>query len=310
MSWFNSYHSYKDHLQFLDDLQRAYPNNTAIVTSGESLSGRPITGIHIFGGSGKGTKKAVIFHGTVHAREWISTMTVEYLAYQLLTGYSATGTASTDALVDEYDFYIFPVVNPDGFLFTQSNDRLWRKNRQVSPLSDCIGRDINRNWPFQWSATGGASADPCAQDYKGTKQGDAPETAALASWMQKIKDAQGVKVYMDFHSYSQYFMAPYGYSCMKEPKNIDKLLDLASDIVDRMNAVHGTNYQSGSICTMLYQSTGTSVDYANDVLEAEYSYTLELRDQGQHGFVLPPAQILPTGEETWAGVRYMLENMK
>jgi murein tripeptide amidase MpaA len=50
---------------------------------------------------------------------------VEYAAYQLLT--------STDATVagfkDKYDFYIFPIVNPDGFAYTQATDRMWRKNR-------------------------------------------------------------------------------------------------------------------------------------------------------------------------------------
>ena len=32
----------------------------------------------------------------------------------------------------------------------------------------------------------------------------------------------------------------------------------------------------------------------------KYSYALELRDAGRHGFILPAAQIRPTGEETWA----------
>ncbi len=252
----------------------------------------------------------MVFHGTVHAREWISTMTVEYLAYQLLTGYEAEGEGSTAALVDALDFYVFPVVNPDGFLFTQASDRLWRKNRQTSTLSDCVGRDINRNWPFQWAVEGGGSLDPCAQDYKGVRQGDAPETAALAAWMQAVKNRQGLKLYIDFHAYAQYFMTPYGYTCTATPRNSDELLELAQGAVDAMNAVHNTFYQAGPICNMLYRTTGNSVDYVNDVVGADYSFTLELRDQGQNGFVLPPAQILPTGEETYAGVRHLLANMK
>jgi murein tripeptide amidase MpaA len=54
----------------------------------------------------------VLFHGTVHAREWISTMTVEYMAWQLLTKYDTDATVK--ALVDKFDFYIMPIVNPDG----------------------------------------------------------------------------------------------------------------------------------------------------------------------------------------------------
>ena len=73
-TWFNSYHAYTDHLQWLKDLQAAYPSNSEVVSSGNSLNGNAITGIHIYGSSGKGVKPAVVFHGTVHAREWIGTM--------------------------------------------------------------------------------------------------------------------------------------------------------------------------------------------------------------------------------------------
>lgn len=39
--------------------------------------------------------------------------TVEYLTYQLVTGYGNNGSAAT-AMLDAYDFYILPIVNPDG----------------------------------------------------------------------------------------------------------------------------------------------------------------------------------------------------
>ncbi len=75
-------------------------------------------------------------------------------------------------------------------------------------------------------------------------------------------------------------------------------------------AVHGTSFDYGPICSTIYQATGRSVDYVNDVVGADYTFTSELRDTGNHGFVLPPAQILPSGEEAYAGVRYLLLNMK
>lgn len=111
-TWFNSYHAYADHLQFLQDLVAQFPTNTEIVTSGSSLNGNAITGIHFWGSGGKGVKPAVILHGTVHAREWITTMVVEYYAYTLLTSTDAT----TKGFLDKYDFYFFPVVNPDGMI--------------------------------------------------------------------------------------------------------------------------------------------------------------------------------------------------
>lgn len=131
-----------DHFQWLKDLAAAYPSNAEVFVAGKSLEGRDIQGIHIWGSGGKGSKKGIVWHGTVHAREWITTMTVEYAAYQLLT----STNADTKSFKDKYDFYIFPIVNPDGFAYTQSTDRLWRKNRQKVSTSSCLGTDINRNW--------------------------------------------------------------------------------------------------------------------------------------------------------------------
>ena len=31
-----------------------------------------------------------------------------------------------------------------------------------------------------------------------------------------------------------------------------------------------------------------------------YSMAMELRDTGSYGFILPPSQIIPTGDEVWA----------
>ncbi|KAK0667911.1 hypothetical protein QBC41DRAFT_227322 [Cercophora samala] len=307
-TWFNSYHSYNDHLQFLRDLQATYPTRSAIVTSGNSNEGRPITGIHFWGSSGKGKKPAVIFHSTVHAREWITTMVNEYLAFNLLTKYDTD--AEIKSFVDKYDFYVFPVVNPDGFVFTQTNTRLWRKNRQSNSGSTCIGRDINRNWNFQWSLTGGASTNPCAEDYKGRAASDAPETTNLANFIRSVKSSQGLKLFIDWHAYSQLFMTPYGYSCTARAAKHTELVSLAAGAASAIQAVYGTRFTSGPICSTIYKATGSSVDWANDVGGSEYTFTAELRDTGANGFVLPAAQIVPSGVETWAGLRYLLLNMK
>ncbi len=78
-SWFSAYHSYADHLTFLSDLQKSFPDNSEIFEAGTSFEGRALTGIHLWGSEGKGSKPAINFHGTVHAREWITTM-VRYAA--------------------------------------------------------------------------------------------------------------------------------------------------------------------------------------------------------------------------------------
>lgn len=148
LSWFSAYHSYDDHIQFIRNLQNLLPRNSEVITSGTSVQGRAITGLHVWGSGGKGNKEAVLIHGTVHAREWITTMVVEYFTYQLTTGYDKD--TNTTTLLDSYDFYILPIVNPDGFVYTQTTNRLWRKNRSAAPSgSSCLGTDINRNWSYQ-----------------------------------------------------------------------------------------------------------------------------------------------------------------
>jgi murein tripeptide amidase MpaA len=61
-------------MRWLSEFQAAYPDNAELVVSGNSIEGRPITGIHIWGAGGKGTKPAAVFYGTMHSREWITTM--------------------------------------------------------------------------------------------------------------------------------------------------------------------------------------------------------------------------------------------
>ena len=41
------------------------------------------------------------------------------------------------------------------------------------------------------------------------------------------------------------------------------------------------------------------MDWALGAAGIPYSIGMELRDTGKHGFLLPPDQIIPTGQEIW-----------
>lgn len=73
LSWYDTYHPYEEHIQYFEDLQALFPNNSELISSGTSYEGRDLFGIHLWGDAGPG-KPAVLYHGTVHAREWITTM--------------------------------------------------------------------------------------------------------------------------------------------------------------------------------------------------------------------------------------------
>ena len=86
--------------------------------------------------------------------------------------------------------YILPVANPDGYLYTQTTNRMWRKTRKPNgglwdlvPFDKCygvscttgtsvpetvlcvLGTDPNRNFAYGWG-TGGSSANPCSATYR------------------------------------------------------------------------------------------------------------------------------------------------
>ena len=62
--------------------------------------------------------------------------------------------------------YIVPVLNPDGYEYTFTGDRMWRKTRKPSPGNRCPGADPNRNWDSAFGTTG-VSRNPCSDTYPG-----------------------------------------------------------------------------------------------------------------------------------------------
>ena len=56
-------------------------------------------------------------------------------------------------------------------------------------------------------------------------------------------------------------------------------------------------------------AAGASDDWYKGVLKSRFAYTVELRDTGRHGFILPPDQIKPSGEELWEAERVVFQKM-
>jgi carboxypeptidase A4 len=121
----------------------------------------------------------------------------------------------------------------------------------------------------------------------------------------------GIKLYIDWHSYGQYILLPYGYNCAARATNHAQQTSLASALASRIAQPYGTRFTYGPACSTLYATTGDSTDYLTDVAKAEYAWTIELRPQESSGggFVLPPSQILPASIEQWEGMKYLLAAM-
>jgi carboxypeptidase A4 len=178
-------------------------------------------------------------------------------------------------------------------------------------VSSCVGTDINRNWPYKWELTGGASTSPCAETYKGQAAGDTPENKALTAFTARLASSKGIKLYIDWHSYGQYVLLPYGYNCQARATNHARQTTLVNGFASAVRTAYGTRFTTGPSCSTLYATTGSSVDYLQDVSKSEFSWTVELRPgQGaSNGFVLPAAQILPSAIEQWNGLKYLVPTM-
>ncbi|EDW04275.1 zinc carboxypeptidase [Drosophila grimshawi] len=286
---------------WLDEILSAYPNVTESFVIGESYEGRKIRGVRI---SYKSGNPGVFIESNIHAREWITSATATWLINELLS----SGDDLVRGLTESHDWYIVPVLNVDGFVYSHQKDRLWRKTRQPSNISSCIGADPNRNYDAHWLENGGASTNPCAEDYAGPHAFSEPEIKAMSEYVCGIRDK--LNVMLAFHSYGQLLLSPYGHTKFEFPYNYDDLMQVAKAFGDAIEGLpYGAVYKYGSAAGILYPASGATNDWAFSQ-DIKISYTIEFRDTGNFGFVLPPAYILPNAEEALVGIIALLAEAK
>lgn len=112
--YFTNYLLLREINDFFYDLERKNPNVVTVIVCGQSAEGRNITGIKI---SRRSRRRAFFLEGGMAAADWLSPTTVTYIADQLVNGEDRETRDATN----EFDWYLFPVVNPDGFQFTQDS---------------------------------------------------------------------------------------------------------------------------------------------------------------------------------------------
>lgn len=143
--------------------------------------------------------------------------------------------------------------------------------------------------------------------YKGEKPTDTPENQGLDKLVRQLRDGAGIKLYIDWHSYGQYILSPFGYKETLYAPELGKWTKAAQMVSDaiRDSSSDLTTYTFGPSGATLYTTTGAAPDHVYSIGRAEFSYTIELRDIGKYGFVLPPALIRPTVEEQWPGQKVL-----
>ncbi|XP_047992018.1 carboxypeptidase A1-like [Leguminivora glycinivorella] len=295
MTW-KQYHRLEDIHGFMEYLAKTYPTLISTKSIGKSHEGRDLKVLRI--SDGKPTNKAVFIDGGIHAREWISPATVTYFINQFAENFDEE---SDD--IKNTDWYFLPVVNPDGYEYTHTTDRLWRKNRKQSiGARVCSGTDLNRNFGYRWGGKG-ASSNPCSETFRGRTAFSEPESKALSDFIKA--SGANFSAYLTYHSYGQYLLYPWGYDNVVPPDYKD-LEEVGKTIAKAIEETGGSKYSVGSSSGLLYPASGGSDDWAK-AQGIKYSYTVELSDTGRYGFILPTSYIDSVAKESLAGLRALMK---
>ncbi|XP_014378160.1 carboxypeptidase O [Alligator sinensis] len=277
-------------------------SNRELVTQhylGTTYEKRPMYYLKISQPTNK-AKKIIWMDCGIHAIEWISPAFCQWFVKEILQNYRTDTKISS--FLQNLDLYVLPVLNIDGYIYSWTTARLWRKSRSSHMNGTCFGTDLNRNFNSSWGGVG-TSHNCSSSTYCGPEVESEPETKAVARLIENRKS--DILCFLTIHSFGQLILSPYGYT--KEPaSNHQELVDVAQKAATALKGKHGTNFTVGPASSVLYQNSGSSRDWAH-MIGIPFSYTLELRDRGAYAFFLPADQIQPTCEESTVAVMTIIE---
>lgn len=95
---------------YLKYLEKKYPKIVKVESIGFSIKGKEIIMVKLSKKSSK-QKGVVLVDACIHAREWITVTSAMHVIHHLI---------ECPKLLYQFDFYIIPCLNPDGYEFTHT----------------------------------------------------------------------------------------------------------------------------------------------------------------------------------------------
>lgn len=300
----SKYRSYNDVVSVFKQLAAANPDLVTYSVLGKSYEGRDQPMLRISGVSPgeaeSGNVPAILYQGCHHAREHLSVEVPVRFAEYLLANYKTN--SEVKRLVDGREIFIVPVVNPDGFFYDYTNGisgRNWRKNRK--PNADgSMGTDLNRNYSFGWGG-GGASDNGSNDTYRGSSAFSEIEVQNIRDFVKSKRHR--MDVVLDFHSFSELILYPWGYKYGEVENFTDK------EVFKKMGAQMATwNGYKPEPSNELYIASGVSLDYFYGELGMT-AFTFELSPNSifSGGFYLSPNKIENVFNQNLKPMLYLLE---
>ncbi|XP_058846260.1 carboxypeptidase B-like isoform X3 [Acipenser ruthenus] len=162
---YEKYNDWDKIVSWTEHIAATFPSLVTRTEIGKTFEGNPIYLLKV-GSRQDQSKPAVFMDCGIHAREWISPAFCQWFVKEATNTYGSDNLMTT--LLDNLVFYVVPVLNVDGYIYTWTNDRLWRKNRSKHPSSSCLGVDLNRNFDAGWCKLG-SSKNPCDETFCGSE---------------------------------------------------------------------------------------------------------------------------------------------
>lgn len=286
------YHNYAEMTREIDDRVAMYPNIMSKRVIGKSYQGRDIVAIKI--SDNVGTDEAepeVLFTHHQHAREHLTVEMALYLLREFGEDYATDPRIAK--MVNEREIWIVPDLNPDGgeYDIATGSYRSWRKNRQPNYGSSYVGTDLNRNWNFKWGCCGGSSGSTGSETYRGPAPESAPEVKVVSDFVRSrvVGGKQQIKAAIDFHTYSELVLWPYGYTYSDTaPGMTQDDRDAFATVGRKMAASNGYTPEQSSD---LYITDGSIDDWlwGNQKI---FGYTFEMYPRSGGGGFYPPDEII------------------
>ncbi|MFJ3495580.1 M14 family metallopeptidase [Streptomyces sp. NPDC086091] len=306
----SKYHNHAEMTAEIDQRIAAHPNIISKRVIGTSYQGRDIVAVKI--SDNVGTDEAepeVLFTHHQHAREHLTVEMALYLIRELGAGYGSDPRITS--MVNGREIWIVPDLNPDGgeYDIATGSYRSWRKNRQPNSGSSYVGTDLNRNWAYRWGCCNGSSGSKSSDTYRGAAAESAPEVKVVADFVRGrvVGGKQQITAGIDFHTYSQLVLWPFGYTTADTTTGMTADDRNAFATVGRSMAA--SNGYTPEQASDLYITDGSIDDYLWGTHKV-FSYTFEMYpgSAGGGGFYPPDEVIERETARNRDAVLQLLEN--